>query len=56
VNFISPIFKIFNSNKNVNTDQFPDEIFIKFNLNNSFGIVFDLKHEYYDFEIKRKFY
>jgi hypothetical protein len=29
---------------------------MKFNLNNFFGIVFDSEHEYYDFEIKRKFY
>jgi hypothetical protein len=45
-----------NLNKNVNIDQFFDEIFIKFNLNNFFGVVFNSKHEYYDFEIKRKFY
>jgi hypothetical protein len=41
-----------NLNKNANIDQSSDEIFIKFNLNNSFGIVSDPKHEYYDFEIK----
>jgi hypothetical protein len=56
MNFISPIIKILNSNKNVNIGQSPDEIFIKFNLNNFFGVVSDLKHEYYDFEIKRKLY
>jgi hypothetical protein len=41
-----------NSNKNVNTDQFSDEIFMKFNLNDSFRIVSDLEYEYYDFEVK----
>jgi hypothetical protein len=45
-----------NLSKNVNIGQSFNEIFIKFNLNNFFGIVFNLQHEYYDFEIKRKFY
>jgi hypothetical protein len=52
MDFISPITKMLNSNKNVNTGQSLHEIFIEFNLNNSFRIVSDLKHEYYDFEIK----
>jgi hypothetical protein len=45
-----------NLNKNVNIGQSFDEIFIKFNLNNSFEIVSNLEHEYYDFEAKRKLY
>jgi hypothetical protein len=45
-----------NSNKNVNTGQFSDEIFIKFNLNNSFDVVFNPEHEYYNLEAKRKLY
>jgi hypothetical protein len=52
MNFISPIVRTLNLNKNVNIGQFSDEIFIKFNLNNFFEIVSDPKHEYYDFEIK----
>jgi hypothetical protein len=56
MNFISPITRILNSNKNVNIGQFSDEIFIKFNLNNFFGIVSNPEYEYYDLEIKRKFY
>jgi hypothetical protein len=56
MDFISPITKTLNLSKNANTGQFLNEIFIKFNLNNSFGIVSNLKHEYYDFEIKPKFY
>jgi hypothetical protein len=45
-----------NLNKNVNIGQFSDEIFIKFNLNNFFGIVSNPKYEYYNLEAKRKFY
>jgi hypothetical protein len=56
MNFISPIIRILNLNKNANIEQFFNEIFIKFNLNDSFGIVSNLKQEYYDFEAKRKFY
>jgi hypothetical protein len=41
-----------NLNKNANIDQFPDEIFIKFNLNKIFGIISNPEYEYYDFEIK----
>jgi hypothetical protein len=52
MNFISPIIKTLNLSKNANIGQSPNEIFIKFNLNNSFGIVSNPKHEYYDFEIK----
>jgi hypothetical protein len=50
--FILLIIRTLNLNKNVNIGQFPDEIFIKFNLNNFFGIVSDPEHEYYDLEIK----
>jgi hypothetical protein len=56
MNFISSIIRILNLSKNVNIGQFFDEIFIKFNLNNSFKIVSDLEHEYYEFEIKKIFY
>jgi hypothetical protein len=56
MNFISPIIRTLNSNKNSNTGQSPNEIFIKFNLNNSFEIVSNPKHEYYNLEIKRKLY
>jgi hypothetical protein len=56
VNFISPIIKILNLNKNINIDQFSNEIFINFNLNKFFKIVSDPEHEYYDLEIKQKFY
>jgi hypothetical protein len=56
MNFISPIIRMLNLNKNVNIGKSPNEIFIKFNLNNFFEIVSDPKHEYYDFEIKRKLY
>jgi hypothetical protein len=45
-----------NLNKNVNIGQSLNEIFIKFNLNNFFEVVSDPEYEYYDFEIKRKFY
>jgi hypothetical protein len=45
-----------NLSKNVNIDQSSNEIFIKFNLNNSFKIVSDPKYECYDLEIKWKFY
>jgi hypothetical protein len=45
-----------NLNKNANTEQSPNEIFIKFNLNNFFEIVSNPEHEYYNLEIKRKFY
>jgi hypothetical protein len=45
-----------NLNKNANIGQSFDEIFIKFNLNNSFGIVSDPEHEYYNLEAKRKLY
>jgi hypothetical protein len=41
-----------NLNKNVNTGQSSNEIFIKFNLNNFFGIVSDPKYEYYNLKIK----
>jgi hypothetical protein len=56
MNFISPITKILNLNKNANIGQSLNEIFMKFNLNNFFEIVSDPKHEYYDLEVKRKFY
>jgi hypothetical protein len=56
MNFISLIIKILNLSKNANIGQSSNEIFIKFNLNNSFEIVSDPKHEYYDLEAKRKFY
>jgi hypothetical protein len=56
MNFISPIINILNLSKNANTGQSFSEIFIKFNLNNFFETVFDPEHEYYDLEIKRKFY
>jgi hypothetical protein len=41
-----------NSNKNANIDQSPNEILIEFNLNNSFEIVSNPEHEYYNLEIK----
>jgi hypothetical protein len=56
MNFISPITKTLNLNKNANTGQSSDEIFMKFNLNNFFEIVSNPKHEYYDFATKRKLY
>jgi hypothetical protein len=56
MNFISPITRKLNSNKNVNIEQSSNEIFIEFNLNNFFGIVSDPKYEYYNLEIKRKLY
>jgi hypothetical protein len=52
MNFISPIIRMLNLSKNANIDQFFNEIFIKFNLNNFFGIVSDPKYEYHDLEIK----
>jgi hypothetical protein len=52
MNFILPIIRILNLNKNVNIGQSFNEIFIKFNLNNFFEIVSDPEHEYYHFEIK----
>jgi hypothetical protein len=56
MNFISPIIKTLNLNKNVNIGQSLNEIFIKFNLNNSFEIVSNSEYEYYTLEIKRKLY
>jgi hypothetical protein len=56
MDFISSIIRMLNLNKNVNIDQSSNKIFIKFNLNDIFGIVSDPKHEYYDFEIKWKLY
>jgi hypothetical protein len=56
MDFISPITRTLNLNKNANIGQFSDEIFINFNLNDFFGIVFNSEYEYYDFEIKSKFY
>jgi hypothetical protein len=52
MNFISLIIRTLNLNKNVNIGQSSDEIFMKFNLINFLKIVFDLEHEYYDFEVK----
>jgi hypothetical protein len=45
-----------NLSKIVIIGQFSDEIFIEFNLNNSFKIVSDPKYEYYNVKIKWKFY
>jgi hypothetical protein len=56
MDFILSITKTLNLSKNANIRQFSNEIFIKFNLNNFFEIVSDPEHEYYNFEIKRKFY
>jgi hypothetical protein len=56
MNFISSITRMLNLSKNANIGQSFNEIFIKFNLNNSFEIVSDPEHEYYNFEIKWKFY
>jgi hypothetical protein len=56
MDFISPIIKTLNLNKNVNIDQSPNEMLIGFNLNNSFEVVSDPEHEYYDLETKRKLY
>jgi hypothetical protein len=52
MNFILSITRILNLSKNVNIGQSSDEIFIEFNLNNSFKIVSNSEHECYDFEAK----